>query len=179
MKRLLWIAASLAVLLAAPAAFAQEAPGPAPADPSFWSRVTVEVPAYTHHVPHDDEFNDRNTGLFVDYALTPSWSLVGGDFENSYRRNTAFAAVSWEPLTAHVAGLRLAAGGMVGLDLNGGYRGFNEAEPLLGAVNLRLTAANPDADALHRLGLLLTVIPAAPGGGGATAFNLAVTYRLP
>src|SRR5579863_2719197 len=96
------------------------------------SRITLELPVLTHHIPHDSEFNDHNWGGFVDFALDDHFSLVGGDFINSYKRNTAFAAVSWEPLSFTVSSAKLAFGGMLGVDLNHGYRGFNEAEPFLG-----------------------------------------------
>jgi hypothetical protein len=179
MKLSLAAAVALATALpCAPALAQQAAAAPTAAPDSFWSRVTVEVPAYTHHIPHDELFNDHNWGAIVDVALNERWSVVGGDFKNSYRRNTAFAAVSWEPLVFTPGALRLAAGGMVGVDLNRGYRGFNTVEPLLGAFNLRVTAADlHDPDPLHRFGLLFTVIP--PGvQHGSTAINVAVTYRL-
>lgn len=156
-------------------ALAQTDPGRASGD--VWSRVTLETPIYTRHFPNDGGFNDQNWGGFVDVALNDDWSAVAGDFRNSYRRNTAFAAVSWEPLKADVSGLRLAFGGMAGVDLNGGYRGYNNVEPLLGAFNLRIAAANPHR-ALERFGLLFTIIPPA-ARHGATALNVALTYRLP
>lgn len=145
---------------------------------SFWSRVTLEAPVFTRHTPHDSAFNDQNWGLLADVALTPHWSLVGGAFRNSYRRNTAIAAVSWEPVSVRIAQARLAAGALAAIDLNGGYRPYNTADPFLGAFNLRLTHADPDPERpLTRLGLLVTVIPPAPKHG-ATAVNVALTYRL-
>lgn len=145
--------------------------------PDFWSRVTLAVPVATVHTPHNSDFNNENWGLLADVALNDRWSLVGGGFRNSYGRNTALAGVAWQPLSAQVGAARLRFGGMVGADLNGGYKRFNSADPLIAAFNVRLTAAEPDGRALSRLGLLLTVIPPAPKNG-ATAFNLAVTYRL-
>jgi hypothetical protein len=165
-------AATIGAIGSTPAAAQAQTPD------DFWSRVTVEVPAYTHHVPHDELFNDHNWGGFVDVALTERWSLVGGDFKNSYNRNTAFAAVSWEPLVAVAGPLRFAGGGMVGVDLNRGYRGFNSVEPLLGAFNLRVSAADlHDPNPLKRFGLLFTVIPPA-AKNGSTAVYVGVTYRL-
>jgi len=178
--RLLLKAGGLAVALTAlwtGAAVAQDRAAPDAPRP-FLSRVTVELPVLTRHTPHDSAFNDENWGAFVDVALTDTFSVVGGDFRNSYHRNTAFAAVSWEPIRVRVADARLAFGAIAGVDLNGGYRPFNSADPFLGAFNLRLTAAEPDPNrAFTRLGLLLTVIPPAPKNG-STAVNLALTYRL-
>jgi hypothetical protein len=145
----------------------------------FWSRVTLEAPVLTHHVTDDRLFNDKNWGLLADVAINDDWSLVGGAFRNSFDRNTVLAGVSWEPISVRVAQTRLRFGGMAAVDINGGYRPYNTADPLLGAFNARLSAADPDAGgALSRMGLLLTVIPPAPRNG-STAINLALTYRLP
>jgi hypothetical protein len=150
----------------------------APPD-SFWSRVTLEVPAFTRHTPHDSYFNDHNWGLFVDVKLNDTFSVVGGDFDNSYRKNTAFAAVAIMPLRATVGHVAVSAGGMVGLDLTNGYHGHNDYEPALGALSLRLNGAGFEGQSafLNRLGLLTTIIPADPNGG-STAINVAVTWRL-
>lgn len=145
--------------------------------PDFWSRVTLAVPVATVHTPHNSDFNNENWGLLADVAINDRWSVVGGGFRNSYGRNTALAGVAWQPLSARVGAARLRFGGMVGADLNGGYKRFNSVDPLIAAFNVRLSAAEPDERPLSRLGLLLTVIPPAPRDG-ATAFNLAVTYKL-
>lgn len=176
-----WAAAALAwpaaALAQAQPATAQDPP-PAPAS-DFWSRVTLEAPVVTRHTPHDSAFNDDNWGLMVDVAVNDDWSVVGGGFRNSYNRNTAFVGLAWAPVSVRVADARLRFGAMAGVDLNGGYRPYNSADPLLGALNVRLSAAEPDRGRLlSRFGLLLTVIPPAPKNG-STAFNLAVTYRLP
>lgn len=180
MNRVWTVGVSLMVFLS-PAAgvLAQGAPGDGDYS-SFWSRVTLEAPVYTHHFPNDALFNDHNWGGFVDVAVTRQWSIVGGDFDNSYRRNTAFLAASYEPIEFTWSKMRLDIGGLAGVDLNGGYRHFNRLEPLLGAVNLRLSGHGLDPTRygpLARAGLLATIIPPDPHGG-STAVNLAVTYRL-
>jgi hypothetical protein len=114
----------------------------------------------------------------ADVALNEDWSLVGGGYKNSFDRNTAIAGVSWEPLSVRVGKARLRGGGLAAIDLNGGYRGFNNVDPFLAALNVRLIAADQDAGGvLSRAGMLLTVIPAAEKDG-STAVNLALTYRL-
>lgn len=171
--------ATAAVLWADPAA-AQQA-DPSPAEASFWSRVTLELPVYTHHLPHDEDFNDHNWGAFVDVALTRQWSAVGGYFRNSYDRETAFAAIAYAPINLTLAKVDIDLGGLVGLDLNGGYRPFNDLDPLLGALTLRVSGSRRALDqnsVFRRLGLLTTIIPAAPGGRGSTAINVALTYRF-
>jgi hypothetical protein len=173
----LGLAIFAAAALWAGTASAQAAEGADEGD--FWSRVTLEVPVATRHTPHDSWFNDHNWGLLVDVAVNEDWSLVGGAYRNSFNRDTAIAGVSWEPLSVRVGKTRLRLGGMAALDLNRGYRGYNSVDPFLAAVNVRLSAADPDAGgALSRAGMLLTVIPAAEKDG-SSAINLALTYRLP
>ena len=153
---------------------------PDPQDTSFWSNLMLAAPVYTRHVPHDHDFNDHNWGLFAVYDLGPHWSLVGGDFNNSYRKNTAFVALGYTPIHLQVSNVQLGLGGIVGVDLTGGYRHYNQLDPLLGALTLRLSGkAPPDSPwrAFNRFGLLTTVIPADPRGG-STAINLALTFRL-
>lgn len=178
MRKLIGATAGLAAALWGSQALAQTAPAPE-ADPSFWSRVTIEVPVYTHHFPHDRDFNDHNWGAFVDVALTRQWSVEAGDFDNSYRRNTAFVAVGYAPFNWDVSNLRIDVGGMLGLDLNGGYRGHNAINPVLGAlvVKVRGNDFTGGSAFLNRLGVAATIIPADPHGG-STAVNLALTWRL-
>jgi len=144
----------------------------------FWSRVTLEVPVFTRHTPHDSWFNDNNFGLLADVAVNEDWSLVGGGYKNSFNRNTAVAGVSWQPASVRVGKARVRVGVLAAIDLNGGYKGYNSVDPFIGAFNVRLMAADQDAGgALSRMGALITVIPAAEKEGSA-AINLALTYRL-
>lgn len=152
-----------------------------PPSGSFWSRVTLEVPVLTRHIPHRDDLNNGDWGAFVDVALTKHWSIVGGDFINSFNKNTAFAAVSYTPLRFDFGKVRIAPDVMVGLDLNGGYKGDSQVDPLMGAVQIKFTAADLDGPRyalLRRLGLALTLIPPSLQKGGAMPVNLALTYRF-
>src|SRR5438874_723516 len=76
---------------AAVLAFFNSSVGAKEAPPSFLSRITVEVPLYTRHIPTVAGFNDHNWGALVDVALSPDWSIILGDFTNSYYRNTVIA----------------------------------------------------------------------------------------
>jgi hypothetical protein len=176
------------LLLCAGAAMAAMAGGLARADDtqsgatdtSFWSRVTLEVPLVTRHIP-DNDFDDQNWGAIVDVAVTPRWSVVGGDFVNSFYRNTVFAAVSYTPVSFSVGKLRIAPDVMLGLDLNGGYAGDSSVDPLLGAVQIKLAGAhleNTRYRLLDRLGLAITVIPPSLKERGSAPVNLALTYRF-
>jgi opacity protein-like surface antigen len=160
-------------------AAAQEAQ-PAASDDGFWSRITIAAPAFTRHYPHDSEFNDNNWGGFAFYAFTDQLYFAGGDFINSYKKNTAFVAVAYLPLNLSFSRLNIDAGGMLGVDLNGGYKGYNSLDPALGALIIKFSGNYfdaPDYQFLNRAGLLLTIIPGVTSGT-STAFNLALTYRL-
>jgi hypothetical protein len=148
-------------------------------DSSFLSRVTVELPIYTMHLPTDKGFDDHNWGAFLNVDIAKSstlgngeLSVIGGDFTNSYHRNTALlaGAVTW---TATFTNLRIDAGPVLGIDLNGGYEGHNDVDPLLGAVQLRVggTGFGQEYGLLNHLGIAVTLIP-------GTAINLALAVRL-
>ncbi|HEX4635708.1 MAG TPA: hypothetical protein VH189_05975 [Rhizomicrobium sp.] len=146
-------------------------------DESFLSRITLLAPVYTRHVPHDKGYDDHNWGGFAEIRLFDDVSVIGGEFINSYRRNTVLAGVTYLPLNLDVSNLRLGLGGEIGADLNGGYKPYNKWDPLFGAITLRLSGTNfEDAQFLNHLGLAVTVIP--PVDGPITAINVAVTLRL-
>ncbi len=144
---------------------------------SFLSRVTVDVPVFTRHQPHNEAFNNHNWGAFVDVALTEHWSAVAGDFINSYKRDTIFAGVAWMPIDFDISKLNTRAGFMAGVDLNGGYRPFNDLNPFLGAISIRFTGTGFENDFFNRVGVAIKVIPPDPSGG-STAINFALSYRL-
>jgi hypothetical protein len=73
-------------------------------DSSYLSRVTIETPLYTRHLPTDKGFDDHNWGAFINVDIAKSsalgngeLSIIGGDFINSYYRNTAIlaGAITW------------------------------------------------------------------------------------
>ena len=178
-KNVLRVAACFLVLatIADARAFAQEARG---SDETFMSHITVAAPFFTHHFPKDGDFNDHNWGGVIFYALGPDISLAAGDFSNSYRRNTAFAGVSFTPWNLDLSAVQLSPGALVGVDLSGGYRGFDPMDPLLAAATIKISTApffDPHFQFLNRVGLLVTIIPGL-GSHRSTASNLALTIRL-
>jgi hypothetical protein len=171
-------AAVLGSLFVASAAGAEA--HPSDENESFLSRITIEVPVFTRHVPHDNGFNDHNWGAFIDIALNRKWSVVMGDYINSYRRSTIFAGLSYMPIGLEFSKVRVSVGAMAAVDINGGYRHFNQVEPLLGALSIKVTGAHfedPKFDVLNRLGIAVTIIPPKANGGSAPV-NFALTYRL-
>jgi hypothetical protein len=176
-RRLLFGAAALAIVLGTPARAEEASSG---SDGSFASRLTLAIPFFSLHFPKDREFNDRNWGGVLFYAVDDQFSLAAGDFINSYRRNTAFAGVSLTPWALDLSGLQVRPGLLAGFDLNGGYRGHDPIAPLLGAGTISISGDYSDearTNFLNRLGLLITVIPGF-GGGRSNAVNLALTVRL-
>ena len=170
-------AAGLAiVILGSSRAIAGEAESKDPY-PSFLSRISIEVPLFTRHFPHDQLFNDHNWGASVEVALGYNLAVVAGDYICSYNRNTLFAAVSWLPIQFEFSHVKIGAGGLIGADLNGGYRHHNEMEPFLGAFVIKVMGNNFENKILNRLGVGITVIPPNPHGG-STAVNVALRYTL-
>ena len=145
-------------------------------DGSFWSRVTLEAPLVTRHVPRDAGYNDHNWGAVIDVSLDrQAWSVELGDIDNSFRKYTIFAAIAWVPTIWTTDHLRVSAGGIAGLDLNGGYRHHSSVDPLVGALAVKFELKDLDGSwaALNGLGVAFHAFP-----GDPTALNLALTYRL-
>ena len=148
--------------------------------PSFLSRITIELPLFTRHAPHDGWFNDHNQGALAEFALGPHFAITAGNFMNSYNRNTTIAGVSWLPLNFEFSHLRIDVGGIVAADLNGGYKRVNTMHPFLGAFEIKLMGGGFDDtrfETLNRVGLGITIVPPSPKNG-STAINLGLRYRL-
>jgi hypothetical protein len=147
--------------------------------PSFLSRITIEVPLFTRHTPDDQSFNDHNWGGIAEVALGYHAAVVAGDYMNSYNRKTIFAGFSWLPINFEFSHVKIDAGGLIAADINGGYKPFNNMNPLLGAflINIMGNPFGEKFEALNRVGLGITIIPPAPRGG-STAINLSLRYKL-
>jgi len=173
-KRVRQVTACAAVLaLMHSSAGAQEASASGGGD-SLLSRITVQVPVYTRHIPQDAGFNDRNWGLLVEVGLDPDWSIIGGEFRNSYYRDTAIAVSRYSFFKWDTANIRVDTGVLLGFDLNGGYRDHNGVEPLLGALSIKVTGNRfTDYPLLNGTGVALTVLP-----GKIVVANLALAFRL-
>jgi len=172
--RLVLTQAILAPMLAIGAAAQEQS------DDLLFPRLTIEAPLVTRHVPHDEGYDDHNWGAFVDLDVVKHFGLTGGYFINSFRRDTAFAGVTFTPFYIELPNAELDAFAAIAADLNGGYKGYNKLDPLLGAVSIRLTGTHFDdtpLQFLNNLGVAVTVIP--PVNGPITAINLAVTYTIP
>jgi hypothetical protein len=147
---------------------------PFDAGDSLLSRITIQVPIYTRHIPQDAGFNDRNWGLLVEVRLNPDWSFIGGEFRNSYYRDTAIAVSRYSFFKWDTANIRVDTGVLLGFDLNGGYRDHNGVEPLLGALSIKVTGNRfSDYPLLNGTGVVFTILP-----GKIVVANLALAFRL-
>lgn len=58
----------------------------------WWGVATLA----SHHADRDRGYNERNFGLGAEYHLDEKWHLAGGFYENSYYRQTIYAAIGYE-----------------------------------------------------------------------------------
>jgi hypothetical protein len=143
-------------------------------DESLLSRFTIEVPLFTRHVLQDEGFNDHNWGALVEMALSPRWSVVVGDFRNSYYRDTEIAAFRYSFYIWQFSVVKIDTGFMLGFDLNGGYKDHSDVDPLLGALSIKISGDHfSEWELLDKTGIAFTVIP-----GRTTAINVGLTLGL-
>ena len=162
------VCALAAGLLAPAAAAAQDVPD------GFLSRVTLEFPLVTQHLAAGHSLDDHNWGLVVDVALSPRLSLVGGEFKNSYRKDTALLGARYSFFRFTPGSLALDFGAVAGADLNGGYRDHSAVDPLMAAASIKITGNGfAQNQFLNRTGIVFTIIP-----GEVTAINLALAVGL-
>ena len=139
---------------------------------SLLSRITIQVPIYTRHIPQNAGFNDHNWGVLVEARLDPDWSIIAGEFRNSYYRDTAIAASRYSIFVCDYSSIRVDTGVMLGFDLNSGYQGYNGVDPLLGALSIKITG-NSEHELLDGTGVAFTIRPGKiVMANGALAFGL-------
>ena len=167
-KTFLRVAVAAGALLIPATASADEAPD------GILSRVTLELPLVTQHLASGHTLDDHNWGLVVDYALQPRLSLVGGEFKNSYRKDTILLGARYSFFRFTPGSVAIDFGGVAGADLNGGYQGHNPLDPLMAAASIKLTGNGfSQSQFLNRTGIVFTIIP-----GEVTAINLALAVGL-
>lgn len=102
--------------------------------------------------------NQFNPGLGVEYHVSRTWGVMAGEYKNSYRRPTWYAAATWTPL--HLGrddGWRVDAG--LGAGLASGYtRRQNPAAPAMAAGIVRFRTP-------RGWGVNLLWVPNQPDGG--------------
>lgn len=152
---------------------AEEASSPDESN-SFLSRITIHVPLYTQHIPQGGRFNEDNWGLLVEARLNSDWSIIVGEYRNSYFRDTVVAASRYSLFAWDTSNVRIDTGVLLGFDLNGGYKGHNGVEPLLGALSIKITGNRfSDYELLNGTGIAFTILP-----GTIVVTNVALILRL-
>ena len=147
---------------------------PPDAGNSLLSRITIQVPLYTRHIPQDAGLNDHNWGVLVEARLDPDWSIIVGEFRNSYYRDTVIAASRYSLFAWDYSSIRVDTGAILGFDLNGGYQGYNGVDPLLGALSIKITGNRfSEYGLLNGTGVAFTILP-----GKIVVANVALSFRL-
>ena len=141
---------------------------------SLLSRISIQVPLYTQHFTQDAGFNNDNWGLLVEARLNQDWSVIVGEYKNSYFRDTVIAASRYSLFAWDYSKVRIDTGVLLGFDLNGGYEGHNGVEPLLGALSIKVTGNRfSDYELLNGTGVAFTILP-----GRIVVTNVALVFRL-
>jgi hypothetical protein len=163
-----------AVFAACNSAAGADETSPPDGDDSFLSRITIVVPLYTRHIPQEARFNEDNWGVLLETRLDPDWSVIVGEFRNSYYRDTAVAAFRYSLFSWDISRIKIDTGALLGFDLNGGYQGHNGVDPLLGALSIKITGNRfSEYELLNRTGLEFTILP-----GQIVMANVALSFRL-
>jgi hypothetical protein len=92
-----FVKAALACVITTQAALAHcEEPVASPS----WAngRLWVTTGFFSHHFSRDENFNERNTGLGIEYALSESSAIAIGHYDNSVRRASTYLHYVYTPL---------------------------------------------------------------------------------
>lgn len=91
-------------------------------DPSleFPHNVWVQFGGVSYHFDRSQHFNEKNFGIGLEYKLSKDWALTAGQYDNSIRNTSHYAAVEWTPLHAGPVNLGVAGGAIDGYYFNHG-----------------------------------------------------------
>lgn len=132
---------------------------------TFKQQVWLTSGFRSFHTNNTSQYRENNTGLGVEWRLTPVWQLNAGHYNNSVGHGSNYWQAGWSPLSMELGSdWRLRAGGSLGLvngyprQASGGY--FPTLVPTLGLE-------------WKRLGLNMVYIPTVGGNvDGALALQL-------
>ena len=116
----------------------------------FSNRVWISPGIYSLHFDRSKDLRDDNVGLSAEVALAPEHALIAGNFINSTRTRTRFAAYNWRPLRWQFERMEVSAG--VALAAFDGYANYRDGGWFVAAVPV-LTLEG------RHLGVNLSVIP--------------------
>jgi len=78
--------------------------------PQWW----LNVGGFSRHFNRTPDYNESNFGFGVEYRSSPEISYMAGNYRNSHRKNTTYAAVNWQPLSLGPIRVGAAVGVMSG-----------------------------------------------------------------
>ncbi|HYB50341.1 MAG TPA: hypothetical protein VED47_04425 [Burkholderiaceae bacterium] len=111
---------ALVILVSPLASAAQDASGSSAEAARDFFRWEIHFGGLSHHWRNDDEYNDTNPGLGVEYRPTAETGVIAGFYRNSERRDSEYLFVRYQPF--HYGPFHLGAiGGVVNhYDTNNG-----------------------------------------------------------
>ena len=154
--------ALLAVLtFAAPAAMAESASTTLNLEPASSRQLWLNVGGFSRHFHRNAGYNENNLGLGIEYRTSPDISYMAGSYYNSVRKNTAYAAVNWQPWTVGSFKLGAAVG------LMNGYPAMNRGGNFFAALPMATYEG-------QRFGLNIGLIPSIKNVDGAVIVQFKV-----
>ena len=88
------------------------------------------------HTHQQEVRNEKNTGLGLEYSLSPTWAISGGFYKNSVYQRSRYLQAVWTPLEAGPVKIGLAMGVVNGYP-NKGY--FPTLLPVLSVGYMNMT----------------------------------------
>ena len=143
-----------ALTFAAPAAKAESASTTLNLEAASSRQLWLNVGGFSRHFHRNAGYNENNLGLGIEYRTSPEVSYMAGSYYNSVRKNTAYAAVNWQPWTVGPFKLGAAVG------LMNGYPAMNRGGSFFAALPMATYEG-------QRFGLNIGLIPSIKNVDGA------------
>lgn len=90
------------------------------AEAKFPHNVWIQFGGVSHHFDRDQNFNENNFGIGVEYEFNKDLSVAVGQYRNSIRNTSHYAALAYTPLHAGPFSFGVAAGAIDGYYFNDG-----------------------------------------------------------
>ena len=144
----------LTLAIGSPAAWAESSATTLNLTPVSTSQLWLNVGGFSRHFHRDAGYNENNLGIGIEYRTSPELSYMAGSYYNSVRKNTAYAAVNWQPWMVGPFKLGAAVG------LMNGYPAMNRGGHFFAALPMATYEG-------ERFGLNVGLIPSIKNVDGA------------
>jgi hypothetical protein len=124
----------------------------------------LNVGGFSRHFNRQAGHNEKNVGLGLEYRTSPEFSYMAGSYRNSVRKNTTYAAASWQPLS--MGSFKLGAA----LGLMNGYPAMNRGGTFFAALPLATWEG-------RRFGVNLGLIPSMKDVDGAVVLQFKLRVK--